>query len=172
MMTLQNTRSINDACEIQKQIVQQGAPLRFITSISPAALADGTPLDGTTNVYNNLQIYDPFFASGKLTHERTRMNVQVRGMGILTSPNQTSGQLLYGNDVDMLTSLRPNQAEISNTCGRFTIGPYIEAVTPSLAIPQIDDMPWAPKSSRVDQRNYWSGCQDNFIKELKQMPQK
>jgi hypothetical protein len=165
MDVLQSTRSINDACEVQRQLLQQQAPLRFVTAVALRALVDGVPLDGTTKVYAELPIASPYF-HGKLTRDRSRVNARVGGLGIATMPPQMSGPLLSTDDVDTLSRMRPRPCEgPCAPCGRIVAGARFEALAPCRAL--VDEFHVYPSSTRAEQREHWAGCQSKFTAELK-----
>jgi hypothetical protein len=167
MKILESTRTINDACEVKRQLLQQEAPLRFRMAVPPTALADGTPLDSSTRVYAERPIINPYF-HGQLTRDRARINVQKEGFGIPTLPGTTTGPLLAPDTFESLTQMRSHPGEIVNTCGRFTMEPRWEAVEPRKALLDIPNLPEYPSSTRAEHRQHWSGCQNNFVRELKQ----
>jgi hypothetical protein len=164
MKVLESTRSINDACEVKRQLLQQQAPLRFRTTISPQTLSNGAPIDSTIKVYAERPIIERF---AKLTRDKARVNLDVGGLGIPTLPSLTTGPLLLNDDVDSLSGIRPHPESIRGKCGRFLIQGRVEAVAPTKAMFYAPNLPNFPSSTRADQRSYWSGCQDNFVKELK-----
>lgn len=170
MRVLESTRSLNDACEIKRQLIQQEAPLRFRLDLSPVDIdPDGAPIDSTTRVYRELTIPSPFF-QGQITHDKSRINLNVPGLGIPTIPSQRTGPLLAADDVGTLSRLVSHPANINNTCGRFTTASRFEALVPDRAFFNVPDLPVFPLSTRSDQRQHWSGCQDTFTRDLKHMP--
>lgn len=168
MKFLESTRALNDACEVKRQLLQIEAPLRFRLAVPPTALADGTPLDSTTRVYAERPIISPYF-QGKITHDRTRDNLQKEGLGIPTLPSQVSGPLLKQDELDILNHMRSHPSGVNTTCGRFTVDPRWEAVEPTRAMFYVPHLPEYPTSTRAEQRQHWFGCQDNFVNDLRNL---
>lgn len=170
MRVLESTRSLNDACEIKRQLIQQEAPLRFRLALSPSDIdPEGAPIDSTARVYRELTVPSPFF-QGQITHDKSRINLHVPGLGIPTIPSQITGPLLAEEDVRTLGCLISHPAHVNNTCGRFTTESRVEALVPERAFFNVPDLPLFPLSTRSDQRQYWAGCQDKFTRDLKDMP--
>jgi len=166
MRVLESTRTLNDACEVKRQLLQQQAPLRFRLAVPPTSLADGTPLDSSTRVYAERPIISPYF-HGQITHDRTRDNLQVNGLGIPTMPSQQRGPLVTREDMQTLSGLYAQPAEVNNTCGRFTVDSRFEVVEPTRAFFHVPHLPEYPASTRAEQRQHWFGCQANFVTDLK-----
>lgn len=169
MQVLASTRTLNDACEVKRRLLQETAPLRFVMGVSPEMFVVGgreAPVDSTVKVYANRPITNPTF-QGALTHDRSRQSLRVPGLGILTVPGQTSGPLLATDDLARLSGLRSHPANINNVCGRPTIAAQFEALPPTRALMHAEHLPQYPMSTRADQRQHWSCCQSKFVSELK-----
>lgn len=169
MHVLASTRTLNDACEVKRRLIQETAPLRFVMGVSPDMYVVGgreTPADSTIKVYANRPITNPTF-QGKLTHDRSRQSLHVPELGILTVPGQTSGPLLAADGIERLSGLRSHPANITNVCGRPTIAAQFEVLPPTRALIHADHLPQYPMSTRADQRQHWSCCQSKFVHELK-----
>jgi hypothetical protein len=169
MDVLASTRTLNDACEVKRRLIQESAPLRFVMGVSPDMYVIGgrdAPVDSSIKVYANRPITNPTF-QGKLTHDRSRQSLHVPELGILTVPGQTSGRLLASEDLARLSDLRAHPANITNICGRPTIAAQFEALPPTRALMHAEHLPQYPMSTRADQRQHWSCCQSTFVRELK-----
>lgn len=161
----QSTRTNSDACEVRRQALQQEAPLKFRTTVPPSSVAGITPVDSTI-VYAERPVYDRYaLGVGKLTHDRSRDNLQVRGLGIPTLPSQVSGPLLNAAEIDQ--EIRSHPQGVVNACGRFVVDPRTFEVLAPKALIDVPNLPAFPASTRADQRDHWIGCEATFQKEIK-----
>lgn len=164
--TLQSTRSINDVCEIQRQLMQQQAPLRFRMTVSPESLTAGgqRPIDSSASVYGNLPVVERF---SKLTRDKSRTTLQTPGLGIPTTPSQTTGPLLSASEIQVSSMARPLPSGIDARCGRFVVDPRTFEVLAPRAMFDAHHLPHYPSSTRSEQRSHWNQCQDKFVSDLK-----